>query len=74
MNPHTKDVPDPMHIELLTPTLALPVLSTSTPIIPAFAVCKSDAPPLVPVPKPLVIDTRPPTADEDEPADRLGDK
>jgi hypothetical protein len=68
VNPHTKDVPDPMHIELLTPTLALPVLSTSTPV------CKSNAPLLVPVPRPLVIDTRPPTADEDVPADRLGDK
>jgi hypothetical protein len=69
-----KDKPDPIKIEPLTPTLAAPVLSTTiplTPEVPAFAVCKSNAPLLVVVPTPLVIDTRPPVADDDAPEDRI---
>ena len=69
-----EEVPDPMYNAPLTPILALPVLSTRiplTPATPAFDVCKSNAPLLVAVPVPLVIDTRPPVAEDEVPADRM---
>jgi hypothetical protein len=68
------DVPDPTYMAPLLPELELPVLSTSiplTPAVPAFDVCTSKAPLLVVVPKPLAIDTRPPVADDDAPADSM---
>lgn len=67
-------VPDPMYNAPLVPELELPVLSTSmplTPDAPEFAVCTSNAPLLVDVPKPLVIDTRPPVADDEVPAETI---
>jgi hypothetical protein len=55
----------------LLPTLELPVLRIITPLtpeVPAFAVCSNNAPLLDVVPRPLLIDTSPPVADEDAPA------
>ena len=72
LNRVAPEVPDPMYSAPLLPALALPVLSTSvplTPALPAFDVCKSNAPLLVDTPNPLVIDTRPPVNDDEVPAD-----
>lgn len=67
-------MPDPIYMAPLLPEVALPVLSTKmplTPAVPAFAVCMSSAPLLDAVPNPLLIDTMPPVAVNDVPAESV---
>lgn len=71
--PRTED-PDPIYSAPLFPELELPVLNTKvplTPAVPAFDVCTSNDPLLVAEPTPVVINTRPPVADADVPAETV---
>jgi len=66
------EAPDPTYTAPLSPTLAVPVLSTNkplTPDVPEFAVLNNNDPLVDEDPYPLTKETRPPADDELTPAD-----